>query len=295
MLYILVVNTEKNEISRGVWLVILASVVLGGGSLFLLPLKCSRQVEQLAVTTEGAEQTMPGPIVIKDLGAAEMLKTIDFWVLLVVLTIGQGMGLSLMANDAQMLQSYSGRTRDATAYVAMISCFNGLGRLAYGNISEAMLPRISRMWFLVLSCLLLSVSYWMIFFLGHLALWPAGAVIGAAYGGLWGVQPVIVAEIFGPRHYGVKYACSAMAAIVGQVIFAQEITATLYDRETRRLGTGNSCLKASCFSTSCLVLASCGLVSVLVGVGLHWQTRHMYSQIRTRLRGAVEENMQLAR
>merc|ERR1719433_203170 len=196
MLYILVVNTEKNEISKGVWLVILASVALGSGSLFLLPLRCTRQAEQPAIAAGGSEHAMPGPIVIRDLGAAQMLATIDFWVLLVVLTIGQGMGLSLMANDAQMLNAYSGHKRDATAYVAMISCFNGLGRLAYGNISEAMLPRVSRMWFLVLSCLLLSASYWLIFLLGRGALWPAGAIIGAAYGGLWGVQPVIVAEIF---------------------------------------------------------------------------------------------------
>jgi len=157
-----------------------------------------------------------------------------------------------------------------------------------------MLPRISRIWFLVLSCLLLSVSYWFIVLLGREALWISGAIIGAAYGGLWGVQPVIVAEIFGPRHYGVKYACSAIAALAGQVIFAQEITATLYDRETQRLGTGNSCLQASCFRTSFMIIASCGLVSVLVGLGLHWRTRHVYNQIRSRLHGATEENMQLA-
>merc|ERR1711933_145946 len=70
MLYILVVNTEKNEISKGVWLVILASVVLGSGSLFLLPLRCSWQAEQSAIATGGSEQVMPGPIVIRDFNAA---------------------------------------------------------------------------------------------------------------------------------------------------------------------------------------------------------------------------------
>jgi len=219
-----------------------------------------------------------------------MLCTFEFWVLFSVLIVGQGMGLAWINNDRQMLQAYAESADIKTlTYPAMISCFNSFGRLFYGSMSEFLLPKMSRVWFLLLSFALLALAYWSVFLFGSVMMWPAGAVVGVAYGGLWGVQPVIISEVFGPKQYGLKYALSAIAAYAGSEIFSHYLAGSFYDQEARILGDGNTCLKPSCYNRFLAIAGTCGIVAFVVGFGLNIMTRNTYKQIRDRLNGVVEE------
>ena len=38
-------------------------------------------------------------------------------------------------------------------------------------------------------------------------LFPTAAIVGFAYGGLWGVVPVLILELFGPSNFGTLVSC----------------------------------------------------------------------------------------
>jgi MFS family permease len=219
-----------------------------------------------------------------------MIRSPQFLLLFVVLVVGQGSGLLFINNAPQMSDAYIGSHKSGagTTLVSLVSCFNSFGRLIYGNVSEAMLPRVSRIWFLFFSLSLLSLSYWLLLLFGEPMLTVVGAIVGFAYGGLWGVQPVILVEVFGPADYGMKYACSAIAAFAGSVIFPTLIAGTLYDEETRRLHTDGSCFQPSCFSTTNLITGCLGIVGCLLTLIVHAMTRNVYAAHRERLRLLAE-------
>jgi len=290
-IYILVVNSLKPEINRAgqagspLWLALLCVLLVGSASLFILPKRGSACEEQALVSEQPERRPVSS---LRNIGVGEMMLTADFWVLIVVLVIGQGMGLAFLNNSKQIHMAYTESDEEATTYIAMISCFNGLGRLFYGNLSEMMLPKVSRMWFLVLSCALLSLAYWLLILAGSAVLWPCGILTGLAYGGLWGVQPVILTELFGPKQYGVKYACSAMAAFAGSLIFATGLAGSLYDRASEKYGFDNKCLKPGCYDTFAAIAGSCGIVATFIAVGLSFLTARHYQHIRDQLNAGTE-------
>merc|ERR1712166_1575016 len=119
----------------GVWLCILASLMLGVASLFLfacdgrpcmrrqnardkqhypvLPESRSTEVSAALIPQdEGAligEARREPPV---DVSAVEMLSRADFWILMPILVIGQGSGLLWLNNSGQILDAFMGRHMD---------------------------------------------------------------------------------------------------------------------------------------------------------------------------------------
>jgi len=290
-IFILIVNIFKPQINdmknngKPLWLGILTVVVIGIGSLFLLP-RGARGLDSAPLTRETEQVSAPPAMPeIRNVDVLGMMKCPDFWVLVIVLIIGQGSGLLFINNASQAVKAFKQDAHaDQTSYIAMISCFNSFGRLVYGNLSQALLGRMSRMWFLVLSCALLSSAYWLLYLFGEPMLWPAGAIVGAAYGGLWGVQPVILTEIYGSKQYGVKYAFSAIAAFIGSLIFATALAGNLYDAEAKKFDDGKYCLKPQCFDEIYLITGCCGIAAVAIGVVLCGMTKRIYAEMRENMR-----------
>lgn len=294
MVYICSVSANVEKINsfpnmgKPLWLGILVSIIVVAASLFLFALGGPKAENRggetgIALVPETTEHEVDedAPNLPIDVSALQMTTYLDFWILMPILVIGQGAGLLFINNAGQILDAYEGRHLDATSFVAIISCANGFGRLTYGNLSEAAASRMSRILFLIISCALLSLAYLLVFLVGAPAVEPAGAVVGFAYGGLWGVQPVILAEIFGSRDYSIKYACSAAAAFCGSLLFSTLLAGRIYDEQARgpNLDDDGNCISSDCYSTTLIIVAVSGVPSIVLGAVLWKRTQWIYNAL----------------
>lgn len=171
----------------------MAVVLCGIASLFLLVRTSSSGVADAEGRTSSATGAAPDP----GISGFGMFTSVDFYILALTLTVVQGSGLLWLNHAPQISEALLGKTSDSTAYVATISCFNGLGRLIFGNLSEYTLKYFSRVWyfFCIHVCLHLRVrscccrwrpgalAGWL---LGRLRVWWAlGSAAGTHPRALW--------------------------------------------------------------------------------------------------------------
>jgi OFA family oxalate/formate antiporter-like MFS transporter len=169
----------------------------------------------------------------------EAKKTPQWWMLWLMLCLNISAGLGLLSQLSPMAQDIIGKTQGLTdpkalalaggTILAIASIFNGLGRLFWAWLSDAMgrknvfitmfitqailyivLPSISSQFlFTVIACYLL-----------------------ACYGGGFATMPAFAADSFGPayigRVYGIMLTAWSVAGVVGPLVFAQLKGIALY-------------------------------------------------------------------
>mmetsp|Transcript_64971 Transcript_64971/g.196044 ORF Transcript_64971/g.196044 Transcript_64971/m.196044 type:complete len:551 (-) Transcript_64971:547-2199(-) len=283
IVFFFIVQVNAERLSRPAWIGVLVTVAIGLTLPFLLAVvpsgSGSREMSAKPQPQKTAAASCSGSPV--DVSGCGMLGRLDFYALLLVLIVGQGSGLLFINNSAQILPALQGQAAAARvpAFVAVISIFNAFGRLSFGNLSEYLRGSVHRTWFLVASLGILFLSYLALRLAGGLLAWPAAASVGFGYGGLWGVQPALVSELFGPRDYGFKYACSALAAFLGSLLFSTLLAGSLYDREAAALRQAPGCYASSCFNTAFFVTGVCGVPALLLAIALCRRTAWVYEQL----------------
>merc|ERR1711971_469462 len=108
--------------------------------------------------------------------------------------------------------------------------------------------------------------------LGAVMLGPSLFFVGFAYGGLWGVQPPMVRELFGPSSFSFKYACSAAAAALGSIVMNEGVAGPIYEM---RCG-GSEGYSAECFNDTFVIALVADVVAVLLAIWLAAKTRWLY-------------------
>mmetsp|Transcript_36581 Transcript_36581/g.112676 ORF Transcript_36581/g.112676 Transcript_36581/m.112676 type:complete len:546 (+) Transcript_36581:112-1749(+) len=278
IVFFFVVQVNADHLGRPEWIAVLVTVSVGLALPFLLgvaPSARGRAGEKPALRRAGDAGS---PV---DLSGCGMLGCLNFYIFLFVLIIGQGSGLLFINNSAQILPALQGQEAAARVpvFVAVISIFNAFGRLAFGNLSEYFRHTVPRTRFLVASVSILFCSYVALRLAGGALIWPVAATLGLGYGGLWGLQPAVVSDLFGPRDYGFKYACSALAAFLGSLLFSTLLAGSLYDREAAALRQAPGCYASSCFNTAFFVTGVCGVPALLLAIALCRRTAWVYEQL----------------
>jgi len=111
-------------------------------------------------------------------------------------------------------------TATAGTAMAMYAILNGLGRIAWGAISD----RIGRKMSIILMCASQAVMMAVLFYLGrsNLGLTLAACVIGFNFGGNFALFPAVTADFFGNanvgRNYGYVFLSYGVAGIAGPYI-----------------------------------------------------------------------------
>eukprot|EP00238_Polyblepharides_amylifera_P011625 CAMPEP_0196581676 /NCGR_PEP_ID=MMETSP1081-20130531/34955_1 /TAXON_ID=36882 /ORGANISM="Pyramimonas amylifera, Strain CCMP720" /LENGTH=525 /DNA_ID=CAMNT_0041901997 /DNA_START=224 /DNA_END=1801 /DNA_ORIENTATION=+ len=127
-----------------------------------------------------------------------------FWISFWVLALGAGSGLVFINNTASIvkaLNSKGGHNIHKESVVMMFSLMNCLGRAGAGFGSDAV--PIRKAWWLVLQTGLMAGLYGMLAFASNPTTVVVGALgIGAAYGGLWAIFPLLVTDLFGMDSFG---------------------------------------------------------------------------------------------
>jgi OFA family oxalate/formate antiporter-like MFS transporter len=169
----------------------------------------------------------------------EAKKTPQWWMLWAMLCLNISAGLGLLSQLSPMAQDIIGKTQGITdpktlalaggTILAIASIFNGLGRLFWAWLSDAIgRKNIFMIMFItqaILYILLPSISSQLIFTV-------IACYLLACYGGGFATMPAFVADSFGPayigRVYGIMLTAWSVAGVIGPLVFAQLKGVALY-------------------------------------------------------------------
>ena len=158
----------------------------------------------------------------------QMLKTPQFYMIWFCFIAGAMAGLmvigviKLFGIDALQTTGMTAGQAAATAGTAMAvfySLANGIGRIAWGMISD----KIGRKMAIFLMCLIQGIAMLAFFYVGNVAvgLFIMAAIIGFNFGGNFALYPAATADYFGNKNIGVNYGWMFTAYGVGGLVGPQ--------------------------------------------------------------------------
>ncbi|SMP42871.1 L-lactate MFS transporter [Anoxynatronum buryatiense] len=161
-------------------------------------------------------------VTAKDYTWKEMLQTVNFYMILVSLTLGATAGLMITGHASGMMQEILSFTAEqAAVLVGIFSAFNALGRLIFGFVSDRLgRYNVILLLFAVIggAMLILSQTTGLIFVIALLS-------ISACYGGFASMFSPVCADNFGMKHLSVNYSflyiAYGMAGLIGPQMAAR--------------------------------------------------------------------------
>jgi hypothetical protein len=296
-----------------------------------LPLRTSAVAEvearkrRQSVNAEDSGDSEAGP---PSLSLCEAACDVRFYLLAGAKFCGMGCGLMLLNNVAQVAESLApeATTANTALFVMIMSTTNCIGRMVWGLGSDVTLAYVDRTAWLVAAIALTaggmglgSIGDGTMYNSGTLytLLFPTAALVGFAYGALWGVVPVLIMEMFGPRHFGTLYTTLAIAPALSSFVIATWLVGDVYDRHARAnvcecgFAPGSTCeaeltlcevgagpgdddlcpadsgciMGAPCMGQRCFQLTfviSCGVavLGVVLALALQLVSRNVYVRVR---------------
>lgn len=162
------------------------------------------------------------------IGAKKALKTVEFYLLWLILFINTSCGLALISVVSPMAQDVAGMTANQAAIiVGLMGIFNGFGRLLWASLSDYIgRPLTCTILFVV--NILMTIS---LMFLHAPALFTiAMAVLMTCYGAGFSLIPPYLSDIFGAKElatmHGYILTAWGMAALAGPMLLAVIYSAT---------------------------------------------------------------------
>ena len=172
------------------------------------------------------ENTLAKPTGSVDFSSQQMLKTVQFYLIVFTYAFGAGAGLlsiglmKLWPMEAMQANGVTKEVAAAAATLAMaifFALFNGLGRILWGMISDKIGRKLSIAIMMGTQGAFVILFQWMAGY--ELTLYLFAVLIGFNYGGLFSLFPTITADIFGNKNFGQNYGWVFLAYAIGGIIF----------------------------------------------------------------------------
>ena len=158
-----------------------------------------------------------------NLRRSEMVKTLPFYMMVVIFTCGLVAGVIVISQASPILQSAYGFTAGSAAvFVSVFAACNMAGRFLWGSLSDRMgIRQVMIAVFVV--CILSMVVLALV---GNTVVAViAMAVAASCYGGFASVLTPLTAKVFGAKYvtenYGVMYIVFGLASLIGPVLAVQ--------------------------------------------------------------------------
>ena len=176
-----------------------------------------------------AAKGVTGPGIPQGMLPAQTLKTPQFYMIWLTFMIGAGAGLmvigiiALFAKDALVAagaDTAQAAVMAGTAMGVFYAIFNGIGRIAWGTISD----KLGRKRSLVALCLFQGIMMFAFYFMAgsEYLLYLGAALIGFNFGGNFALFPALTADYFGSatvaRNYGWVFTSYGVGGILGPVM-----------------------------------------------------------------------------
>jgi len=140
-----------------------------------------------------------------DIPSKQMLSTWQFYALWLVYFLGTSVGLTAIGEASPQLQEMAKTSALMTAGAALgiMSIFNGLGRLAWGSVSD----RLGRKPALLGMCVVSIIACVAVLREARefLPLLIGLCMVGFSYGGYLALMPSMTADFYGPKNVGANY------------------------------------------------------------------------------------------
>ncbi|KAJ7916308.1 major facilitator superfamily domain-containing protein [Mycena leptocephala] len=158
---------------------------------------------------------------------------LDFWLLFAILSLLSGTGLMYINNVGSMSQALFAKGNPAydeveasqwqAAQVSTISIMNFAGRIIIGLISDNIKNRFGfpRSYSLLIVSSLFFCSQLLAAQISEVTdLWKASALVGLAYGTIFGLFPTVCIEFFGLSHFSENWGYLSLSPMVGGNLFS---------------------------------------------------------------------------
>lgn len=140
-----------------------------------------------------------------EMRTGEMVRTWKFYVLWGIYFLGTSVGLTAIGEASPLLREAAkgGAILTAGAGLGVMSVFNGLGRLAWGSVSD----RYGRLTALLGMCATSVVACALVLRIvdGFTMLLAGLCMVAFAYGGFLALMPAMTADFFGAKYVGANY------------------------------------------------------------------------------------------
>lgn len=236
------------------------------------------EVDLLLAVGEGAVKRKRRPRRGEDFTFREVLIKADFWLLWLVYFLGVGSGITVLNNLAQI--GYALGESDTTLLLSIFAFCNFVGRLGGGVVSEYFirLNKIPRTIWMTCTQLIMVIAFLLYASALSGTLYAATALLGICFGVQFAIMIPTASELFGLKHFGVIFNFIQIGNPVGAFLFSGLLAGYIYDAESTKQGV-STCIGASCYRLTFLVLAGlCGLGSLL-GLILTIRIRPVYQML----------------
>ncbi|MGM9975270.1 MAG: OFA family MFS transporter [Clostridiaceae bacterium] len=160
-----------------------------------------------------------GALSTHDFKSGEMVKTVQYWFLLIMYLFINMSGLMVIGHASPISQQIAGLTPvEAGAIVSVLAIANTIGRFVGGASSDKLgAQRVVTIIYAINTVLLISLRFMTSFSL--IAIGIGGLAV--CFGAMMGAYPSIVMDYFGPKNYGTNYALIFLAYGIGGIIGPQ--------------------------------------------------------------------------
>lgn len=154
-----------------------------------------------------------------DYSPAEMLKTKQYWFLLIMYLFANMSGLMVIGQASPIAQAVAGLTpAEAGAIVSLLSIFNTAGRFVSGALCDKLgAKRVVTIIYVINAVLLVALQFLTNF--ATIAIGIGGLAI--CFGAMMGAYPSLVVDYFGVKFSGPNYARIFLAYGIGGIIGPQ--------------------------------------------------------------------------
>lgn len=204
----------------------IAFSVLGAG-FFVVILACTFLLreppenlrEELHIAT-AARAVDDGAV---NLRRGEMVKTLPFYIMVLIFTCGLVAGVIVISQASPILQSGYGFTpARAAVFVSVFAACNMAGRFLWGSLSDKLgIRSVMIAVFALCICSMTVLAQAKVTTIAILAM----AVAASCYGGFASVLTPLTAKVFGTKYvtenYGVMYIVFGLASLIGPVLAVQ--------------------------------------------------------------------------
>lgn len=209
----------------------------------------------------------------------QMMRRLDAWLLWVQIFAVLGGGAVLTTNLGSITAARSGPPVSAGTAVATFSCCQGLGRLFGGTASDRVVGRgAPRTWCTVLLLALMGAAHGLICAPGPAPLLAGVALAGFAFGSMFPVMMVVIAELFGTERFASNYMVFDGWPVAVASIFVGKLLAQKIYAANSPPGQA-TCVGDGCFRATHALVAALQLAVVPAAVALAVRSRAVYRAI----------------
>jgi MFS family permease len=193
-----------------------------------------------------------------------LARTPMFWALTLLFFLMAGVGLVMINNIGHVVESLNGGVQDrelTSLLILLLSIANGAGRLVMAMSDYT--PLKKGVWLLGV-CILMTTSFVGSALVTEKSLLVFGVLgVGAAYGGLWSIMPIIVSDNYGATNFAMNFGWIACAPGGGSALF-NHFTGVFYERHVEE--GSNACVGPQCYRDAFIMCAVAAGVATLLAV-----------------------------